>query len=219
MDKSKDHNALISNSIFRAMFKRNAFILSLVFVISIGVGIFLCHHVLESKYLVSAHLNLKKNDKIISSQSHCHQHLIRILKSADTRKKLIDKHRLLEAYKIDTTNKYYSIQLDKRLFDDLKVEEQGGGTILISFVHENPEKSVQVITDLIDLGMEGVNLHLSKDILDANIVFLSQDLEETKIYPGLLSITFLILVPGLLTCIIFIAIKEKLYLNLNLENN
>lgn len=218
----KDRNTFVKeipDSIFREMLKRNVIMLLLVALISIAFSSFIYFYVLENRYCVKANFNLKHNHEVVSSETKCHQHLIRILKNDEIRGQLIDKHQLIQEYRIDTTNPYYAIQLDKKLFDDLKVEEQSDGTILVSFIHENPEKSMEVITDLVAFGLESMSKGLHSKDLIANFVFVTNDFKAAKVHPRFLSVLFLILIPVLLSCIILIAIKEKLFMNLNLNRH
>ena len=209
----------VPDSIFREMIRRNAFMLILVSAISVALSVFLYFSVLENRYCIKAKFNLKHSTEVLSSEAKCHQHLIRILKNDKIRKHLVEKYHLLEVYKIDTSDPYYQIKLDKKLFDDLKVEEQSDGTILVSFVNENPQKSIEVITELISFGIKEMALsHTHKDLVP-NFVFMTKDFDAEIVHPRFLSILFMITIPVLLSCIIFIAIKEKLYMNLNLDDH
>lgn len=209
----------IPDSMFRKMFERNIFILFLVCASCVVASLFLYFTILEDKHKVQAKFNLKQDGEVVCSQSYHHQYLIRILKNNETRQKIIDKYKLIQKYGIDTTDRYYLIQLDKKLFDDLKVEEQSDGTILVSYIHENPQKSLEIIRDLIAFGLEEMKRQDPGIDLQENITCITDDFTKTKVYPKLLSIIFLITIPVLLSCIIFIAIKEKLSLNLNLDEH
>jgi hypothetical protein len=215
MIPSKSFQDEIPDSMFRDMFRKNAFSLLSLTIISVALSIFFYFKIMNKNYISVYHVNIKSSDSILDKNSTEHQKFIRLLKSDKVRKKVISDNDLTKYYGLNTERKHYEIQLDKYLFDNLKVEEQTDGCILIRYKNTDKALSQKVIFDLIQGAIFELNLFAAPQKLQINIVKNSTIKENNKWHPKIITLSLLVTAPVLLIFIILIAIKEKMFLDLN----
>lgn len=204
----------IPDSIFRTMFRKNALTLFILALISISSALFFYFKVLDHKYKLVEKINLKHSGQIIVADSKAHQRMIRLLKSEEVRMKVVTENHLIERYAIDSTEKYFAIQLDKFLYDNLKVEEQLDGTIQVKFKDKDASVAKDVIEDLNKYAMMELYKFTEQDDIELNVVSSELVSEKKEGHPKAFSLVILITAPVLLVFVLFIAIKEKLLISL-----
>ena len=212
MIPSKSFQDEIPDSMFRELFKKNALSLFFLTIISISFSIFFYFKIMDKNYISIYYVNLKNSNQITHNQSIHHQKFIRLLKSDKIRSQVIESNNLISHYKINPNNKLYKIQLDKYLFDKLKVEEQSDGSIMVRYKNIDSVLNKKVITDLLDFAI--IELNTTTKNQEINIISKTTYEDANKWCPKLIVLSSLVTGPVLLLFVILIAIKEKLLLTL-----
>ena len=202
----------ISDSLFRKMIRSNLFLISVVILLVTGVAFFIFHKVVEPYFSVQKNISLTEHNQILPSKSEAMQRYIRLLKSTHIRSEIIKAYNLKDRFGINSKSENTIFELDKALYDRLKVEEQKDGSVLVSYKDKSDDFANAIINDLAQLALKELNLTMS-----THITWTVIHEKADKINPKFLSLLFLIMTPVLLVLIIFIAIKEKMYLGLNSE--
>lgn len=202
----------IPDSLFREMVKGNFILLALIFLICCIVSLFIYFKVLDSQFKVIRHVKVQNAGVVLEGHRLETQKYIRLLKSDLVRNQIIERHGLVDRFGIDTLKANHLIMLDKVLYDRMRVEEQGQGEILVSFIDCDIKTCETILEDLVNTALAELksitkNEHLS-------VQWRNKGHHTFKVSPKLLSLFLAITTPVMLAIIIFIAVKEKLYLNL-----
>lgn len=202
----------LSDSLFREMIRKNLLLISVMFGLVFIVSFFLFKYVAETTYLVRQEICLVDNNKVLKGTSKENQRFLRLLKQRNVRATLVKSNNLIHKFNIDATHKNAVYLLDKALIDHLKVEEQAMGAIQVRYISESTESSRAILSQLVSLALTNLNKEKHSSF-KSRIVFERRKTLSPKFH----SILFLISAPVMLLLIIFIAVKQKLYLDLTHE--
>ncbi len=203
----------IPDALFRKMFRKNAVSFSLLFCITIISSLFFCFFVMQNKQSIKTYIYIKDKEVRIKSKQVEHQRLIRLLKSDLVRDQVVKSNHLIKTYKLDTNYKYYKIQLDKHLYDNMKIEEQNNETILVMFKNENINVTRQTISDLHKYALRALKNEFGNESLQIVTEKYQLDNGSNSWFKKAFSLIVLISSPVLLMFVLFMAIKEKILLN------
>jgi len=209
MPKTEIEYDEIPDSLFREIFRKNTVFLLCILIVVISCSSFLFYKVIEPSYKTISYFNLVEKSKEKFDLTLEREKVLQILKSGYIRSEIIQKYNLTDHYELNMNDENYHIKLDKCLYDNLKVESQFNGTILVSFIDKNPELSIDIIEFLVDYAQKKNGNELIKTVWD-----IEPSKESTyKVQPKFISLFLLILAPVFLIAVILIAVKEKIYLN------
>lgn len=206
----------IPDSLFRDMVKGNFILLALVFLICCIVSLFIYFKVLDSQFKVIRYIRVEHDGQALEGHRFETQKYIRLLKSDLVRNQIIKRHDLVDRFGIDTTKNNHLIMLDKVLYDRMRVEEQGQGEILVSFIDCDIKTCERVLEDLVHTALLELKTLMKNDHL--TVQWHNKGRHTFKVSPKLLSLLLAITTPVMLAIIIFIAVKEKLYINLQQDD-
>jgi len=200
-------NEEIPDSLFRNMILKNIVSIGLIFLINIGVTTYLYFNILEAEFRTDKFYSLSYEKNQIQQEDTLFQRYIRVLKGSEVRRKTTASFGLVDRFKLNRNSENYLFELDKELYDHLKVEEQNDATVRVSYTDKNPAFAEQLTE---------THAQFAFNMLGKRKGYTLNLIRETtcKIGPRFLSVFLLISVPVLLAYIIFIAIKEKIFLSI-----
>jgi hypothetical protein len=173
---------------------------------------FKCH---ENKWVYQTFISIENSDKLKQDETFTRE--LVLLKSDLVRTKVIQENNLYGYFGVNEKSNYSKIVLDKNLHENLLVENQLNGSILVSFMSKDSLIAKEVVNDLIETSKTFFYLDLANKNVEINYVKTNKYNNHESWEAQLLTLVFLVCSPVLLVFIIFIAVKEKLYLELKNE--